>query len=352
VQKDFLTHTENKLGSSLYIVFIVLNKLFALPIEQISEIIQLPELEVLNNSPSYLAGLINLRGKVVTAIDPYPVLGGERSFFKQDNLILVTSFEGGSIGLIVDSIKDTVNFDLDNMEISSKPLEDSYIRFVSMWEGNLIYFLNLEAFLEKTELGKFVDNGAKSRIFESFVIDERSAEKFKKRAFGLRKIIETDVSIAGYSEKKYVLFSLGNEVYGINLKKVMEFCKDSLSSVVSVPCTPNFIIGVYNLRGEFITVVDIKPFLNIADRALPEKVKFIIIKSDYFKVAIIVDDILDIDEIAGERKLATPSENSAESSETNKYISSELILDAARTASILDIEKLLREENIVVEDAV
>jgi len=349
VQNDFLANIKSKSEPSLYIVFVVLDKLFALPIDEIAEIIQFPELDVLNNAPSYMAGAMNLRGRIITVIDPYPLMGNEREFYKQDNLILVTTFENSSIGLIVDSIKDTVNFDLDKMEISTKSMDDSYIRFVSMWEDRLIYFLDLKSFLEKIKHGNLLENiDIKDRSFSSLVPDEPSAEKFKKRAVELQKIIKAAVSITEFSENKFVLFALGNETYGINLKNVKEFCKESLSSIVSVPCTPKFVIGVFNLRGDFITIVDIKPFLRLADTALSEKVKFIVIKSDYYKLAIIVDDILDIDEIVGERKLTSHAENS----EVNKYICSELILDEARTANILDIEKLLQEENIFVEDAV
>jgi len=346
--KELMIHKENDPERSLYIIFTVMNKLFALPIEQISEIIQLPEMDVPNNAPPYLAGLINLRGQIITAIDPYPILGSERSVYKQDNLVIVTSFEEGSIGLVVDAIIDTVNFDINESVVASNPINDPYIDFVSMWESNLIYFLNLGAFLKKAESESFEDYTNKEKSFKSLAADEASASKFKKRAAGLSKVIKTDVSIAGYNDKKYVLFSLNNEIYGVNLKSVKEFCKENLSSVVPVPCTPKFIIGVYNLRGEFITVIDIKPFLGIVDNPVRERVKFIVINSDCFKVAVIVDDILDIDEIAEERKLTVNNESSA----VNKYISSELIWDDERIASILDVDRLLKEENIFVEDAV
>lgn len=348
MNKELVPHQENAPGSSLYIIFTVMNKLFALPIEQISEIIQLPEMDVPNNAPSYLAGLINLRGQIITAIDPYPVLGGERSVYTQDNLVIVTSFEDSSIGLVVDAIIDTVNFDIDESVVASNPVNDPYIDFVSMRENNLIYFLNLDAFLKKAKSVRFEDSTDKERSSKPLATDESSASKFKKRAVSLSKVIKTDVPIAGYNNKKYVLFSLNNEIYGVNLKSVKEFCKENVSSVVPVPCTPKFVIGVYNLRGEFITVIDIKPFLGIADSSVQERVKFIIINSDCFKVAVIVDDILDIDEIAEERKLAVNNESSA----VNKYISSELIWDNERIASILDIDRLLKEENIFVEDAV
>ncbi len=348
MNKELLMHNETSSGRSLYIVFTVLNKLFALPIEQISEIIQLPEMDIPNNAPPYLAGLINLRGRIVTAIDPYPLLGEERGFYKQDNLVIVTSFKEDSVGLVVDAIIDTLNFDMKEPDVSSSPIREPYIDFISMWENNLIYFLNLEAFLKETENAGFSKHVLKSSSFELFVADESSASRFKKRAASLSKVIKTDVSVAGYSEKKYVLFALSKEIYGINLKSVKEFCKENISSVVPVPCTPKFILGVYNLRGEFITVIDIKPFLGIFDSFSQEKVKFIIIKSDNFKVAVIVDDILDIDEIAEERKLVVNNESSA----VNKYILSELVWDNERIASILDIDRLFREENISIEDAV
>jgi len=67
---------------------------------------------------------------------------------------------------------------------------------------------------------------------------------------------------AGTNELEIVEFFMGNEFYGINVAKVREIIRGNCQ-IVPVPDAPESIVGVVNLRGKIIPVVDLALHLNI-----------------------------------------------------------------------------------------
>jgi purine-binding chemotaxis protein CheW len=97
-------------------------------------------------------------------------------------------------------------------------------------------------------------------------------------------------------------FSLKNEKYAVCVDQIKEVV--SVLGITRVPHAPEFVIGVMNLRGEIISVLDIRYFLGLEHKAptLEEKLIIIEINSEY--VGILVDKIEDT--ISFERDLIQP----------------------------------------------
>lgn len=58
------------------------------------------------------------------------------------------------------------------------------------------------------------------------------------------------------SSRQYVTFSLGEELFGVEVSRTREIL--SLTQVTSVPQTPEYLLGVINLRGQVVPVVDMR----------------------------------------------------------------------------------------------
>ena len=58
------------------------------------------------------------------------------------------------------------------------------------------------------------------------------------------------------SSQQYVTFSLGDELFGVEVTKTREIL--SLTPVTKVPQTPDYLLGVINLRGQVVPVVDMR----------------------------------------------------------------------------------------------
>jgi len=99
-------------------------------------------------------------------------------------------------------------------------------------------------------------------------------------------------------EKKMsvVEFSLIPEIYGFEETYVSEVF--SLGEITEVPGAPSYVMGVINLRGRIVSVLNLKNLFNLKERGLTELNKVILLKNDKMEFGIVVDSII------GNRKLS------------------------------------------------
>lgn len=90
--------------------------------------------------------------------------------------------------------------------------------------------------------------------------------------------------------KNIVEFLLIPERYAFESKYVSEVL--TLKEITSIPGTPAFVMGVINLRGRIISVINLKVLFNIKEKGLTELNKVIILKNESMEFGIIVDAIL------------------------------------------------------------
>lgn len=97
------------------------------------------------------------------------------------------------------------------------------------------------------------------------------------------------------STPKYLSFCLGNEVYGIGITNVQEII--SLLPITPVPHAPQCIVGVINLRGTVIPVVDLRIRLGLT-AAVPGRQSCVVVVSvPEARVGVLVDNVCEVIEI-------------------------------------------------------
>lgn len=135
--------------------------------------------------------------------------------------------------------------------------------------------------------------------------------------------------------QQFIGIRLEKEIYGILIKKTREVAKPL--QITNIPGTPPHIIGLMNLRGEILCVVDIKILLNMGKSILTEKNRVVVIKTKEGPVGVLCDEVLDIYDIVS-RDIEAPL--STLSGEIGAYIQGQVQVSHA-LMGILDIEKLL-----------
>lgn len=90
---------------------------------------------------------------------------------------------------------------------------------------------------------------------------------------------------------RYVTFSLGGEVYGIAINKVKEII--GVTDITPVPRLPNFFLGVINVRGKIISVMELRKKLNIVDDKTPSK-SIIILEVNNMTLGIVIGNINEV----------------------------------------------------------
>jgi len=147
------------------------------------------------------------------------------------------------------------------------------------------------------------------------------------------------------AEKQYEVleFLLAYERYAIETRYVREVYP--LKDLTPVPCTPRFVLGVINVRGQILSVIDIKKFFDLPEKGLTDLNKVIIVNSDSMQLGVLADVILGVREIA--------EEDIQPSLPTLTGIRAEYLIGVAKERLVvLDARKLLSDGNIVVQEEV
>ncbi len=128
---------------------------FGVPISLVHEIVRVPEITSVPESPGFVEGVINLRGKIVSVVDLRKRFGETPGPADKKNRILVTEMEGKLVGLIVDAASEVLK--ISEADIGPPPgifAEDEvhYVSGLGKHRGRLIILVDLNKILQKGEL--------------------------------------------------------------------------------------------------------------------------------------------------------------------------------------------------------
>ena len=138
-------------------------------------------------------------------------------------------------------------------------------------------------------------------------------------------------------------FLLAHEMYGVELKYVREVYP--LKELTPIPEIPAFVLGVVNVRGQILSVIDIKKFFDLPEKGLTDLNRVIILHSDDMEFGILADSIIGVRNILlSELKTSLP---------TLTGIREEYLKGVTKEREIiLDAGKLLSDKGIIVNENV
>ena len=84
-------------------------------------------------------------------------------------------------------------------------------------------------------------------------------------------------------------FRLAGETYGVETCHVREVCQ--LKDLTAMPCTPPFVAGVMNLRGQILAIVDLRQFFELPAQGLTELNRVIVLRDDDNELGLLADSI-------------------------------------------------------------
>lgn len=159
-------------------------------------------------------------------------------------------------------------------------------------------------------------------------------ELAKKEEFMIEKKEETSIAVA--NTITVVTFYMGNFLFGIPADKVMEINKEI--DITPVPLSDEHILGIMNLRGQIITVIDLAKKLKINLEITP-KLNLIVKDEGEAPVSFVIEEIGEILEISPSRLEKPPEKLEGLAKE---YIKNVYQLPD-RLLLILDVEKIIQE---------
>ena len=154
VEKDEIE--EEELEQDQYLVFTVKAQEFGIQAIRVQEIGRVLATTEVPNAPSYIEGIMNLRGRLASVINFRRKFGFESKEHDEDTRVIVVEMNTFPIGIIVDSVEEVIKIPgekVQELPESTKTLGSrEFMTGVGMLENRLIILLDADKVLTKTEM--------------------------------------------------------------------------------------------------------------------------------------------------------------------------------------------------------
>lgn len=134
-----------------------------------------------------------------------------------------------------------------------------------------------------------------------------------------------------------VTFTLEQETYGINVMQVQEVLRET--EVAPVPGAPDYVIGIINLRGNVVSVINARARFGLADIESTDLTRIIVVEIREQIVGILVDSVAEVVDIMASEIESAPNVGNDDSS---KYIDG-VVSRGEKLLILVDLNKLLDE---------
>ena len=135
-----------------YIVIRLGQEQYGIDIKYIDNIVRMQHMTRVPKMPAYLKGVINLRGEVIPIMSIKLKMGlAEDEESKATRIIIVKLEQAGTIGMIVDEVKELVTLDIETQVEKlayDKDDKNNFVQSVGKYDGGLISLLDLNAVVQ------------------------------------------------------------------------------------------------------------------------------------------------------------------------------------------------------------
>jgi purine-binding chemotaxis protein CheW len=145
----------------------------------------------------------------------------------------------------------------------------------------------------------------------------------------------TAETIADADTQQFLTFKLAGEEYGVGILSVQEI--RGWSAVTAIPHSPNWLLGVINLRGVVVPIIDLRIKFNFAKAEYNEFTVVIILNVGARVVGVVVDGVSDVITLTPEQIKPAPSLGN--NTDTSHIIGFGTLDDRMRI--LIDVERLM-----------
>ncbi|MFQ5965182.1 MAG: chemotaxis protein CheW [Candidatus Scalinduaceae bacterium] len=147
--------TKNVVDEGKYLTFVLSKEEYGIEILKVREIIGLMDITTVPQTPDYMKGVINLRGKVIPVIDQRLKFSMEEAEYTQETCVIVVEVSKSLIGIIVDNVSEVLNIKGEEIEEApqfGQEIDTSFIMGLGKTKGKIIILLDIEKVLSSEEL--------------------------------------------------------------------------------------------------------------------------------------------------------------------------------------------------------
>ena len=137
---------------------------------------------------------------------------------------------------------------------------------------------------------------------------------------------------------QWVTFRLDNETYGINVMQVQEVLR--YTEIAPVPGAPSYVLGIINLRGNVVTVIDTRQRFGLVTTEVTDNTRIVIIEAERQVVGILVDAVAEVVYLRQSEVETAPNVGNEESAKFIQGVcnkNDELLI-------LVDLEKMMSDD--------
>ena len=137
---------------------------------------------------------------------------------------------------------------------------------------------------------------------------------------------------------QWVTFQLDRETYGINVMQVQEVLR--YTEIAPVPGAPDYVLGIINLRGNVVTVIDTRSRFGLQPAEVSDNSRIVIIEAEKQVIGIMVDSVAEVVYLRSSEIDVAPSVGTEESAKFIQGVSNR----DGQLLILVDLNKLLSDE--------
>jgi purine-binding chemotaxis protein CheW len=269
--------------------FTVAGQEYALPIEQVQEIVQIPaSVTTVPNSDSHVLGVMTLRNRLL------PLVSLRRMFNLPDielteanKIVVVGLAKGVSVGLVMDSVREVLRVSrsiIDAVpEMLSRKHDLSDITSICRLAGGtrLVSVLSAERMFNVDELRQLQDGP------QTDIPPGESGDATE----GAGNAVD--------DEEQLVVFRVMDEEYAVPIESVQEIVRVP-DELIHIPNTPHFVEGVVNLRGAVLPVLDQRRRFGLPAAERNDGQRIVVFSVRGTRTGFIVDSVSQVMRVAGQ----------------------------------------------------
>ena len=341
------------MGIRSYLIFSLHQTRYAIAAKEVRQVFLLPELTSVADAPSDIIGLLNLHSNFVPVMHLDLRFGHKFEGCNLTDSVVVVESGQLQVGVIVHQIETVV--DIDDRYIQAdltygriENIHQAFVKSVINLDDEIIILLDVNNLVRHRDaLETLVDDDREqlldggNNFYQRYFSNASSKTKqtLHQRAIDLKQTIEQTAK----ESNAIGVVSIDGNYFGIDLEIVREFIK--IGRVTAIPCCPDFVIGNMNLRGEILTLVDVRQPLDLARSKYDRATKAVVVEVEDIIAGIAVDEVYDVIDLHLDELKPVPV---AINSHTATYLKG--ITDYQnKTIKLIDLPKLLTQGVMTVE---
>ncbi len=256
----------NQEVSNQYVTFYLNEEAFAFPMVAVIEIVRVPATVNVPMTPPALVGLANLRGSVLTVLDLRRMLGLPEGDYNEATRVIVCDV-GKPVGLVVDKVSRVLNVDgkaIESAEQVGATLDTELLTGVAKNVGDhdLIQLLDVRRVVSRTFSDRFAAQGQGNRTASIGDLGGGGEGGSEDEAVD--------------DTRQLVSFVVDSQEYAFEIAEVEEIVRVP-EGISRVPHTSHHVLGLINLRGRLLPLVNLRRMFSLPERPVDEHNRILVV---------------------------------------------------------------------------